>query len=171
MGRFTDVADVLESKLLAIIDPDNPTNLGEKYIGKIHKGNPYTDNWDEYLENNAVLTINNNKAVRVWIINRTQNVESWQTLTQSFVTETWILEGWFGYTTATLNSDIDSEPEFQDWLDTVFDALRQDYRLGDQFDTRLPPSTQPDINRLLRYGNVLCHHVEITFSGERDETL
>lgn len=171
MGRFSDVANVLESKLLAIVDPDNPGNSGEKYIGKIHKGNPYTEHWAEYLENNAVLTINNVKAVRVWIINRTQNIEEWITQTQSYVTETWILEGWFGYTTSALNSGIDSEPEFQDWLDTVFDKLREDYRLGAQFDTRQPPSTQPDIHRLIRYGNILCHHVEITFSGQRDETL
>jgi hypothetical protein len=171
MGRFTDVADVLETKLLSIVDPDNPTNTGEKYIGKIHKGNPYTDNWGEYLENNVILTINNTRAVRVWIINRTQDTETWSTTTQSWVTENWILEGWFGYVSGTLNSAIQSEPEFQDWLDTVFDVLRPDYTLSGEFDTRQPPSTQPDMHRLLRYGNVLCHHVEIIFSGERDETL
>ncbi|MHC4397844.1 MAG: hypothetical protein ACYS1A_19540 [Planctomycetota bacterium] len=171
MGRFTDVADALEAKLLAIVDPNNASNVGEQYIGKIHKGNPYTDNWGEYLEKNTVLTINGVNAVRVWIINRTQVADTWITQTQTFAPETWILEGWFGYVSGDLNSDLQSEPEFQDWLDTVFDKLRSDYRMGDNFDTRQPPTTQPDIHRLLRYGNVLCHHVEITFSGEDDKTF
>ena len=173
MGRFSTVANELRDRLLSI--GDATTGIGEPYIGKVLIGNPYIDNWAEYLAKTRVTTVNNLQAVRVWIIDRKSRAETWETTTQSYVEELWSLKCWFGYHTEDLNEAIASEPIFNDVIDDVFDKLREDYHMtkGDTqlFDTRDGPKTNTDLDRLGQLGMVKCHFCEITFRGTKDETF
>jgi len=155
VSDFTTVANALKAELDSITD-----------IGKTHIGWPLMTNWSEYLAESKFTTGGGKDVIRVWIINRTVLSEIWVTQTQSYSVQTWEITGYLGYADGI--TTVQTEAESQEFCEFVFKEIRENYNLGNIFDTQEAPELRISLEL---FGRVACHVARIILRGEIDKTF
>jgi hypothetical protein len=157
MSDWTDAINAIEDKLNNVAD-----------IGNIHKNEPLTRNWDQYIKEHKFTTVGGRNTIRAWIIRRTGIRDIWVTNTQSYLEHEFTVFFFFAYADGITSPD--TETEFQDILESVLTEFREDYRLNNVFDTREPPVVNV-VPELAVFGPAGCHAGTLVIRGQIDHTF
>jgi len=128
-------------------------------IGKVHNYNRYIKDWKSYQRE-----FTKNDKVNTWEIvrtdfNRSVHASSGSQSGEERINHTFTIRGFYG-----LSDDLESEKTFQDLVESVCTALRNDPTLSGEAECIYYTPERPVTGRIYHdfLGEVLCHICEIT---------